>query len=91
MATFLTIYFSGAYITLILYSLLLNKESFRDYVCDIIDALFILLNKDKGNNHIYSYLKPFAFILSAFSWLGFITVLTLMIDYCSTKIKHDED
>ena len=75
----LELYIAGGYLALIIYSLLLDNNGFRDYV-EALAASIIKLNKIK-NTHPYSLIQMFGIILLIISWPGIIIIGLLLLDY----------
>lgn len=79
MELFFSLYFIGAYITALVFIMLLNIDSFREYIANLLDSTKQLIRME--NYHAYALMSSLTIILSLASWLGFIGLIALIIDF----------
>lgn len=80
MELLLNLYVIGVYATLLLFcSMLTNNSKFNDYTAEIID-LGIKGTQFEGT-HPYIIMMPFVILCSIFSWIGFVGLITILIDF----------
>lgn len=79
MMTIFSAYIAGAYLTMVIFMLLLNIDSFRNYIADLIDVGKHLINM--SDYHAYSLMSTMTMLLGLLSWVGIGILLYLIIDF----------
>lgn len=74
------IYIIGVYITLLIFCCVLTySRKFNDYTGELINTC------TKGTSlegiHPYVLMIPFVILCSVFSWIGFVGLITILIDF----------
>ena len=70
---------AGGYLAIIIYALLLDNNSFRDYMTAFAETIIKIFHIEK--THPYTIMQMFGVILLLISWLGIFLVGCLLIDY----------
>ncbi len=75
----LEIYLVGGYLAIIIYALLLDNNSFRDYMTAFAEIIIKIFHIEK--THSYTIMQIFGVILLLCSWIGLVLLGLLVFDY----------
>lgn len=77
---------AGGYLAIIIYALLLENNSFRDYMTAFAETIIKIFHIEK--THPYTIMQMFGVILLLCSWIGLILLGLLIFDYIKYKNKQ---
>lgn len=83
---FLNFYISGAYLAILFYVLLLESNSFRNY----LDTLLDTVKNDMNNSisiHNYILMNMITYLIGFGSWLSIFLLIFIIIDF----IKYEKE
>lgn len=84
------IYILGGYLTILLYGVLLDDiKEFREYMTQLMEIVIKSLHIKK--THPYTLMFTLGVIFLFTSWVGFIGLMYLIIDFLLMKYKNKED
>ena len=75
----LELYIVGGYLAIIIYALLLDNNSFRDYITAFAETIIKIFHIEK--THPYTIMQMFGVVLLLCSWVGLILLGLLVFDY----------
>ncbi len=75
----LEIYIVGGYLAIIIYALLLDNNSFRDYMTVFAETIIKIFHIEK--THPYTIMQMFGVVLLLCSWVGLVLLGLLVFDY----------
>ena len=70
---------TGGYLAIIIYALLLDNNSFRDYMTAFAETIIKIFHIEK--THPYTIMQMFGVILLLCSWVGLVLLGLLVFDY----------
>lgn len=70
---------AGGYLAIIIYALLLDNDSFRDYMTAFAETIIKIFHIEK--THPYTIMQMFGVGLLICSWIGLILLGLLIFDY----------
>ena len=73
------LFIAGGYLAIIIYALLLNNNSFRDYMTAFAETIIKIFNIEK--THPYTIMQMFGVVLLLCSWIGLVLLGLLIFDY----------
>lgn len=82
----LELFIAGGYLAIILYSILLDNNSFRDYMTTFTETIIKIFNIKK--THPYTIMQMFGVVLLLCSWIGLALLGLLIVDYFNYKNKN---
>lgn len=71
---------AGGYLSIIIYALLLDNDSFRDYITAFAETIIKIFHIEK--THPYTIMQMFGVVLLLCSWIGLVLLGLLIFDYC---------
>lgn len=77
--TMIQLLMAGGYLTIIIYALLLNNNSFRDYMTTFTETIIKLFHIEK--THPFTIMQMFGVVLLLCSWIGLVLLGLLVFDY----------
>lgn len=75
----LQLYITGGYLAILIYSLLLDNNGFREYIESFAETVKKMCEIKK--THPYTLMQIFGVLLLLISWLGLIVIGILLFDY----------
>lgn len=75
----LELYIVGGYLAIIIYALLLDNNSFRDYMTAFAETIIKIFHIEK--THPYTIMQMFGVVLLICSWIGLVLLGLLVFDY----------
>lgn len=75
----LELFMAGSYLVIIIYTLLLNNNSFRDYMTAFAETIIKIFHIEK--THPYTIIQMFGVVLLLCSWIGLVLLGLLIFDY----------
>jgi hypothetical protein len=77
---------AGGYLAIIIYALLLDNDSFRDYMTAFAETIIKIFHIK--NTHPYTIMQMFGVVLLLCSWIGLLLLGLLIFDYIKYKNKQ---
>lgn len=77
---------AGGYLAIIIYALLLDNDSFRDYMTAFAETIIKISHIKK--THPYTIMQMFGVVLLLCSWIGLLLLGLLIFDYIKYKNKQ---
>ena len=75
----LELFMASGYLAIIIYSLLLDNNGFRDYMSAFAETIIKVFHI--GKIHPYTIMQMFGVVLLICSWIGLILLGLLVFDY----------
>ena len=82
----LELFIAGGYLAIIIYALLLDNNSFRDYMTTFVKTIIKIFHIEK--THPYTIMQMLGVILLLCSWVGLFLLGLLLFDYIKYKNKQ---
>lgn len=70
---------AGGYLAIIIYALLLDNDSFRDYMTAFAETIIKIFHIEK--THPYTIMQMLGVVLLLCSWIGLVLLGLLIFDY----------
>ncbi len=80
------LFIAGGYLAIIIYALLLDNNSFRDYMTAFAETIIKIFHIEKA--HPYTIMQIFGVVLLLCSWVGLVLLGLLLFDYIKYKNKQ---
>lgn len=77
---------AGGYLAIIIYALLLDNDSFRNYTTTFAETIIKIFHIKK--THPYTIMQMFGVVLLLCSWIGLLLLGLLIFDYIKYKNKQ---
>ena len=77
---------AGGYLAIIIYALLLDNDSFRNYMTAFAETIIKIFHIKK--THPYTIMQMFGVVLLLCSWIGLLLLGLLIFDYIKYKNKQ---
>lgn len=75
----LELFIAGGYLSIIIYALLLDYNSFRDYMTLFAETIIKIFHIEK--THPYTIIQTFGIVLLLCSWISLVLLGLLLFDY----------